>query len=123
MSAPKGTESRVTDPDIASTLAGVSGGDEVVVEEILLPTLRARCRNAGISADDRIRVEDRSGWTVAIRNGAGRPVLLASAFAVFICIRRIPEQNEVPDVLGRSEARGGSTEWIRMEEVSRDGRA
>lgn len=122
MNAPNRPEGRFTRPDLASTLAGVPVGDEVLIEDILLPMLRARCRNAGISADDRIRVEDRSGWTVAIRNGAGRSVLLASALTVFICIERVPEQDELPDVLGRSEARGGSTMWIGVEQASHNGR-
>lgn len=121
MKAPKRTERRFRVPDLASTLARTSVGDEVLIEEILLPMLRARCRNAGIAAGDRVRVEDRSGWTVAIRNGAGRSVLLASAFTVFICTRNAPERDEPPDVIGESEARGGSTEWIGMEEGSCNG--
>lgn len=121
MKAPNRTERRFRVPDLASTLARTSVGNEVLIEDILLPMLRARCRNAGISAGDRVRVEDRSGRTVAIRNGAGRSMLLASAVTVFICTRNAPEQEEPPDVIGKSEARGGSTKWIGMEETARNG--
>lgn len=94
-------EGYVTRSDLPSNLAGVAPGQEVVVEGIVLELVRGTCHDLGISVGDRLRVEKRSTEEVMVRTGTGRPVRIASPYAVFIRVDRLRGTDDAsPEVRG-----------------------
>lgn len=90
MSARKVTEnhfSRSSD-HLPPSLAGASVGDEVLVERILLDIVRSRCHDCGISVGDRLRVEERSGGEIVVRNSRGRSASLPGSYAFYVYVER-----------------------------------
>lgn len=83
------SEHHVKPPDIPSYLAEAIIGDEVLVENILSPTVRATCRDSGISVGHRLRVEGRRRNQVLVRNGVDPPVWLSDLFAYFIVVWKL----------------------------------
>lgn len=70
--------------ELPPSLAGASVGDEVLVDHILLNIVRATCHHLGITAGDRLRVEDRSAGEIVVRTGSGRLVRLPDPHAFFV---------------------------------------
>lgn len=111
MSTGNPSERHFGTPDIPSNLSGARIGEEVLVENILFPFVRAICRESGISVGQRLRVEDRRRGQVLVRNGTDQPVWLSNLFAYFIGVRKLSEDSDPVVVIGQSES--GSTRWIR----------
>lgn len=104
------SEDHVETPDIPSHLSEAMIGDEVLVENILVPTVRATCRHSGISVGHRLRVEGRRRNQVLVRNGADHPVWLSDLFAFFIVVWKLRGGSDPVMVIGQSET--GPTRWI-----------
>lgn len=115
------SEHHVETPDIPSHLSEAMVGDEVLVENILFPTVRATCRDSGISVGHRLRVEGRRRNQVLVRNGVDPPIWLSNLFAYFIVVWKLREDSDPVVVIGQSET--GSTRWIGTGEGRRSGRS
>lgn len=111
------SERHVETPDLPSHLSEAMIGDEVLVENILFPTIRATCRESGISVGNRLRVVGRRRGHVVVRNGKDGPLWLSDWVAYCIAVWKLRGDSDPVVVIGQSET--GSTRWIGTGEGRR----
>lgn len=95
---------------IPSSLFEATIGDEVVVGNILFPSIRAACRHSGIAVGDRLRIEGHRRRQILVRNRGDQPVWLSNLVAYFINVWKLKEKSDPVVVIGHPES--GSTRWI-----------
>ncbi|GEM_PF-5917624 len=73
--------------DRPPTLVDVPVGERVRITRIIFKLVRSLCDDLNLSRGDPVRVEERSGSRVTVRNAEGRLVDLPAHFAHFIVVR------------------------------------